>query len=97
MYSNYQQMRLVCPDANNICKTDDIPNPLNIPVSIYVSWLHVDQYVICNVDYSIPTKPLYNCDIGSVHFNHLYCMGMCDKLTRHLSMLIYIYLNVDEC
>ncbi len=36
-------------------------------------------------------------DIVSVHFNNFYCMGICDKLTRHLSMLTYIYLNVDEC
>ncbi len=24
-------------------------------------------------------------------------MEICDKLSRHLSMLTYIYLNVDEC
>ncbi len=56
------------------------------------------------VDYSssarssvlIPTKPLHNRDIVSVHFNHFYCIGICDKLTGHLSMLTYIYLNVDE-
>ncbi len=24
-------------------------------------------------------------------------MGICDKLSKHLYMLIYIYLNVDEC
>ncbi len=33
----------------------------------------------------------------SVHFNHFPCMGICDKLSRHLSMLTYIHLNVDEC
>ncbi len=45
----------------------------------------------------IPAKPLHNRDIVSVHFNNFYCMEICDKLTRHLSMLTYIYLNVDEC
>ncbi len=45
---------------------------------------------------NIPAKPL-NHDIVSVHFNHFYCMGICNKLTRHLSMLPYIYLNVVEC
>ncbi len=45
----------------------------------------------------IPAKPLYNRDIVSVHFNNFYYMGICNKLTRHLSMLTYIYLNVDEC
>ncbi len=45
----------------------------------------------------IPAKPLHNHDIVSVHFNHFYYMGMCDKLSRHLAMLTYIYLNVDEC
>ncbi len=45
----------------------------------------------------IPAKPLQNNDTVSVHFNHFYCMGICDKLSRHLSMLTYIYLNVDEC
>ncbi len=37
-------MRLVCPEANNIYKTDDIPNPLNIQGSMYVSLLHVDKW-----------------------------------------------------
>ncbi len=45
----------------------------------------------------IPAKPLHNSDTVSVHFNDFYCMGICDKLSRHLSMLTYIYLNVDEC
>ncbi len=46
---------------------------------------------------NMPAKPLHNSDTVSVHFNHFYCMGICDKLSRHLSMLIYIYLYVDEC
>ncbi len=45
----------------------------------------------------IPANPLHNHDIVSVHFNHFYCMGICNKLNRHLSMLTYIYLKVDEC
>ncbi len=52
-----------------------------------------------NADYlahtsDIPSKPLHNSDTVSVHFNHFYCMGICDKLSRHLSMLT---LNMDEC
>ncbi len=38
----------------------------------------------------IPAKPLYNSDTVPVHFNHFYCMRICDKLSRHLSMLTYI-------
>ncbi len=45
----------------------------------------------------IPAKPLHKRDIVLVHFNHFHCMGICDKLSRHLSMLTYIYLDVDEC
>ncbi len=48
------------------------------------------------VTYGIPAKPLHNSDTVSVNFNHFYCMGICDKLSRHLYMLTYIYLNVDE-
>ncbi len=33
----------------------------------------------------------------SVYFNNFPCMGICDKLSRHLSMLTYTYLNVNEC
>ncbi len=36
-------MRHVCPDAKTICKTDEIPNPQNIPGSMFVSWLYVDN------------------------------------------------------
>ncbi len=38
----------------------------------------------------IPAKPLHNHDIVSIHFNHLYCIGMCYKLSRDLAMLTYI-------
>ncbi len=38
----------------------------------------------------MPAKPLHNSDAVSVHFNHFYCMGMCEKLSRHL----YIYVNL---
>ncbi len=48
-------------------------------------------------DYSIPAKPLHNHDIVSVHFNHFYCMEICNKPRKDLAMLTYIYLNVDEC
>ncbi len=59
--------------------------------------LAVTRYMISEDNYDIPDKPLHNCDIVSVHFNHFYCMIICDKLTRHLSMLTYIYFNMDEC
>ncbi len=45
----------------------------------------------------IPAKPLHNHDIVSVHFNHFYCKEICDKLSRDIAMLTYIYLNVDDC
>ncbi len=50
-----------------------------------------------NSSCDIPAKPLHNRDIVSVHFNHFYCMGNCDNLTRHLSMLTYIstWMSVD--
>ncbi len=51
--------------------------------------------IICLLN--IPAKPLHNHDIVSVHFNHFHCMGICNKLSRHLSMLNYIYLKVGEC
>ncbi len=44
-----------------------------------------------------PVKPLHNHDLVSVHLNHFPCTGIRDKLSRHLSMLTYVYLNVDEC
>ncbi len=44
----------------------------------------------------IPAKLLHNSDTVSVHFNHFYYMGICNKLSRHLCMLTYIYLNIDE-
>ncbi len=45
----------------------------------------------------IATKPSRNSNTVSVHFNHLYCTEICDKLRRDLAMLTYIYLDVDEC
>ncbi len=52
---------------------------------------------LCDLTIYILAKPLQNHDIVLVHFNNFYCMGICDKLSRHLSMLTYIYVNVDEC
>ncbi len=40
---------------------------------------------------------LHNHNIVSEHFNHFYFTEICDKLNRDLDMLIYIYLNVDDC
>ncbi len=70
----------------------------------YTSSLHVMDHMSHKLQYlphllnmSIPAKPLHNHDIVSVQFNHFYCMGICGKLSRHLYMLTYTYLNVDEC
>ncbi len=30
----------------------------------------------------------------SVHFNHFYCMEICDKLSRYLYMSTYIYISM---
>ncbi len=59
---------------------------------------HIKLLFILNLwsDYIIPAKTLHNSDTHSVHFNHFYCMWICDKLSRHLYMLTYIYLNVGE-
>ncbi len=42
----------------------------------------------------IPTKPFHNHDIVSVHFNNFYCTEICDKLSRDLAMLTYIYISM---
>ncbi len=53
-YSNYQQMRHVCPDDKNMCKTDEIPNAQNIPGSMFViRQMRPTIYVICNVAYRV--------------------------------------------
>ncbi len=56
------------------------------------------EYMTCSCAPTyLPAKSLHNSDRVSVDFNHFYCMGICEKLSRHLSMLTYIYLNMDEC
>ncbi len=70
-------------------------NQNNLDIHSFLSQLKL--LIGSRIQYIIPAKPLHYCDIVSVHFNHFYCMGICDKLTKHLSMLTYIYLNVDEC
>ncbi len=56
----------------------------------HISWVIYKTYII-------PAKPLHNHAIVSVHFNNFYCMEICDKVSRNLAMLTYIYLKVDEC
>ncbi len=51
----------------------------------------------CQLTTFIPNKPSHNNDTVSVHFNHFYCMEICDKLRRDLAMLTYLYVDVDEC
>ncbi len=43
------------------------------------------------------SKPLLKRKIVSVHFNNFPFMKICHKLRRHVCMLTYIYLNVDQC
>ncbi len=78
------------------------PRILSLSTSKIINQLRRNYTQIC-VKYiywkysSMPAKPLHNSDTVSVHFNHFYCMEICDKLRRDLAMLTYIYLNVDEC
>ncbi len=67
--------------------------------SISMKTIEYVMYMSTTVQYAcfIPAKTLHNSDTDSVHFNHFYCMGICDKLSRHLLILTYIYLNLDEC
>ncbi len=45
----------------------------------------------------IPAQPLHNSDIVSVHFNNFPCIMMINStLTKHLSILSYIYIYMDE-
>ncbi len=46
---------------------------------------------------TIPANPLHNHGIVLVHFNDFDCTEICDKLRRDLSLLTYIYLNMNEC
>ncbi len=70
-------------------------NILLLVCKYYKIWNH--KGVVYRWLLLITAKPLHDSDTVSVHFNHFYWMGICDKLSRHLYMLIYIYLNVDEC
>ncbi len=50
----------------------------------------------CEIGTNIPTKPLNNHDIFSIHCNHFYCKEICDTLSDLLK-LTYTHLNEDEC
>ncbi len=56
-----------------------------------------NETILRQTNYYIPAKPLLNHNIVSVHFNHFPCIGICDKLSRHLSTLAYIYPKVVKC
>ncbi len=68
---------------------------------------HMVSYLCCKtcmISYHSVLLYTYPCwqttgnrHIVSIYFNHFHCMGICNKLTRHLSMLTYIYRNLDEC
>ncbi len=50
-------------------------------------WINLKSHNMCLTllnTFNIPAKPLHNSDTVSVLFNYFYCMGICDKLSRHL-------------
>ncbi len=58
-------------------------NYMTLPYSYSIA------YILClvwpsNIHIPIPAKPLYNCDIIAVHFNHFPCIEISDKLLRYL-------------
>ncbi len=57
----------------------------------------IAQRIVLGLILSIPAKPLHILDIVSGHYNHFHWLEICDKLRRDLSMLTYIYLDVDKC
>ncbi len=46
-----------------------------------------------NAAESISTNPLHNSDTVIVHLNEFYCTAICDKQSRNLAMLTYIYIS----
>ncbi len=88
---------------NKITRTSIVAWFLKIPFGKLSSPIHLlflASLIICRTsDYKIsgfryiiiPDKTWYNWDIVSVHFNISSCMGICDTLGRHLSILTYIY------
>ncbi len=86
-------------NPTRILRASSIPAALINPTFRWISWgnEHPATNIIFFCANIIPAKPLHNSDTFPVHFNHFYCLGICDKLSKHLYMLTYIYLNVDEC
>ncbi len=82
--SDFQWIDVICRPISNIHIYTTLEQ-----TSLY----RTVTFIVC----IILAKPLHNRDIVSVHFNNFYCKGICDKLSWHLFMLTYIYLNVDEC
>ncbi len=88
---------IACLPAGRIDTHSDIQWKLKmLSQTVRIAQIVVGCFLCYDIDF-IPAKPLHSSDIVSMHFNHFYCMGICDKLTRHLFMLTYIYLNMDEC
>ncbi len=74
---------------------DELMNSRQISLSVIVRmWCRCMQR-IQSTKY-IPDKPLHN-DTVWVHFNHLYCMEICNKLRRNITILTYIWLNANKC
>ncbi len=61
----------------------------------YFFWNEHRQTTHANV--KCPISALCQTCQAITHFNHFYCIEICDKLSRDLAMVTYIYLNVDEC
>ncbi len=68
----------------------------NIIGQSILSSLNGTEYLAFAIS-DIPADPFHNSDMVLVHFNHIYCMEICDKLMRDLAMLTYIYIDEDEC
>ncbi len=84
-------------DAAGIPMSGVGSHPLINHLVIFILYFIIHFFVDHKLTRIIPAKPLHNRDIGSVHFTHFPCIVIWDKLSRHLCMLTYIYLNVDKC
>ncbi len=54
---------------------------------------YISLHVVSLQQVYIPAKPLHNCDIVSVHFNHFHCMGICRQTKK---ALIYVNLHISQ-
>ncbi len=58
---------------------------VKVPVHLNVYWSKfLTKCPFGAMQCSDLSKPLHNSDTDSLHFNHFHCMGICEKLSRHL-------------